>query len=97
LVGGHYVTVVGYGVDRAGNTDPGILIVHDPSSRAGNEPSNQYVKLRELHSGQLIKKPTWKREGYPRPAAGLFSVEGEMKIKNIADVGIIEGAYRLKM
>lgn len=40
-VGGHWVTLVGYGVDRKGQANPEILIIHDPSTRSARpKPGN---------------------------------------------------------
>lgn len=88
---GHYVTVAGYGVDRQGRPAPDTLIIHDPSDRAGTAASKQFVKLRRLKKGRLRD---WKR---PVDAEGYYSVEGEMKIKEGAELGVIQAAFVLEL
>ena len=89
--------MVGYGRDRLGNADPQILIIHDSSDRSGTTFSNQYVRLEKLESGRLIKMPETDIQGYPRNAKGLYKLVGEMKIKQGADVGIMQGAIVLDL
>ncbi|KPK57907.1 MAG: hypothetical protein AMK73_09680, partial [Planctomycetes bacterium SM23_32] len=50
-VGGHWVTMVGYGEDEEGRPHPHIIIVHDPAPRAGVHPAHEYVLLRQIQSG----------------------------------------------
>ncbi|MFP6739282.1 MAG: BPL-N domain-containing protein [Planctomycetota bacterium] len=51
--GGHWVSLAGYGVDEEGKADPGILLVHDSSPRAGMEPAVEYVRVTPISSGRL--------------------------------------------
>lgn len=54
--GGHWVTLVGYGVDRKGRANPEILIIHDPSTRSGRprpKPGNAPELQKEAQKRQL--------------------------------------------
>lgn len=91
-IGGHWVTLVGYGADEKGETNKQIIVVHDPSPRTGNDP-NDYVLLTLLEKGTLSGKST----RLPRPAKGLYLMEGGMHIKSTADVAIIDGVVGLNL
>lgn len=91
-IGGHWVTVVGYGADEKGAPNKQIVIVHDPSPRTGEDP-NDYVLLTLLEKGTLVGK----KSQLPRPAKGLYLMEGGMHIKSSADVAIIDGVVGLNL
>lgn len=90
-IGGHWVTMVGYGVNQSGRYDSTSIIVHDPANRAGFDFENEYVTLTPLRSGTL----TGNKTGLPRSAKGYLRTTGGMHIKSSADVGIIDGVVRL--
>lgn len=91
--GEHWLTLVGYGVDRRGKVDENILIVHDPAPRAGTESKHTYIKLQPITSGQLVGKV----EGLPRSAVGYYLLAGDMRLHNRADFAILDGAVVLTM
>ena len=90
--GGHWVTLVGYGVDEKGKRDPAVLIIHDPAPRCGKD-QHEYVRMKLIGSGRL----TGKNSGLPRQARGFYEMAGGMHVKNTADLGILDGAVVLKM
>ena len=90
--GGHWVTLVGYGVDEKGKQDPAILIIHDPAPRCGKNP-HEYVRMEVIDAGRL----TGKRSGLPRRARGFYAMAGGMHVKKTADLGILDGVVVLKM
>lgn len=92
-IGGHWVTLVGYGVDENGKKNENILIIHDPSPRAGRSFANEYVKIKKITSGTL----TGRKWGLPQDASGYYIFEDGMHVKSIADLGIMDGAVVLKM
>ena len=92
-IAGHWVTLVGYGKDKNGNINTKILILHDPSPRAGKSFNNEYALVSKIRSGTL--KGQWL--GLPRSAVGYYKLMGGMHIKNEADVAIIDGAITLKL
>ncbi|MHC4743082.1 MAG: hypothetical protein ACYS8Z_14290 [Planctomycetota bacterium] len=91
-IGGHWVTLVGYGVDEKGHEDPNILIVHDPSPRCGKSP-HEYVRMELITAGRL----TGNRAGLPRSAKGYYKMTGGMHVKSTADCAILDGAVVMKM
>mgnify|MGYP001098765619 FL=1 len=92
-IGGHWVTLVGYGVDENGNRDGNVLIVHDPSPRAGRAFANEYVRLESINGGRV----TGNKKGLPHDAEGYYRLTGGMHIKKRADLGILDGVVVLKM
>ncbi len=91
-IGGHWVTLVGYGVDEKGRADGAILIIHDPAPRCGKSP-HEYVRMELIGSGRL----TGRQSGLPRSAKGYYKMTGGMHVKKTADFGILDGAVVLKM
>lgn len=91
-IGGHWVTLVGYGVDKNGQIDPNVLIVHDPSPRCGRNP-HEYVRMEPITGGRLAGN----RAGLPRLAKGYYKMTGGMHVNNAADFAILDGAVVLKM
>jgi hypothetical protein len=89
--GGHFVTLVGYGVDESGAVDPKVLIVHDPSPRSGIEFANEYVTIQSLSSGLIGGY------GIPQPAKGYYKLSGGLDISEVGDTAILEGAIILSL
>ncbi len=92
-ISGHWVTLVGYGKDQNDNPDPNIIILHDPSPRAGVVFSNEYVPVTTIVSGNLTGD--WK--GLPRKAAGCYKLTEGMHLKRNADCAVVDGAILLKL
>jgi hypothetical protein len=90
---GHWVTLVGYGVDERGQAAPEVLIVHDPAPRSGERLSNDYVKLTPLAAGTL-RSLSGRRT---LSSSGFFQLGGGLKIKDGADLGVLDGAVVLRM
>jgi hypothetical protein len=90
--GGHWVTLVGFGVDENGKEDPGVVIIHDPGA---NTPecrfSNDYVRLKIIDSGTLIGG-----SGTAYSAAGFYRMTGGMRVYGKV-VALLDGAIRLEM
>lgn len=93
-VGGHWVTVVGYGRDEKGKVDGDVFLVHDPAPRAGSEPSVEFVRMTPISRGRIVGKTSGKRL---REAKGMYRMEGGMHIKPIADCAIVDGAVALRL
>jgi hypothetical protein len=90
---GHWVTLVGHGVDERGRSAPDVLIVHDPAPRSGERLSSDYVKLLPLESGTL-RSLSGRRT---ISSSGFFRLGGGMKIKDGADLGVLDGAVVLRL
>ncbi len=91
-VGGHWVTVVGYGVDEKGKPNERMIVIHDPSPRTGADP-NDYVFLSDIKTGTLLRK----NGSRYRSASGLLKMGGGMHIKSSADVALIDGVVGLDL
>jgi hypothetical protein len=85
--GGHWLTVVGAGVDRDGRDDPKALVLHDPAPWSGSEPKNHLVHAEPLGEGWLMA------EDGPLPSQGFLS--GDLGVKRPGEVAIIDGAVVL--
>jgi C-terminal processing protease CtpA/Prc len=92
-IAGHWVTLAGYGKDENSRADPNILILHDPSPRAGKSFGNEYASVNRIRSGTLAGE--W--IGLPRSAAGYYTLGGGMHIKREADVAVIDGVILLEL
>lgn len=87
-IGGHFVTVAGI----KGTDGWQKLIIHDPAIRSGIKPKNEFCDLVPLDSGTLSE---WDKYS-PRSAKGYLKLEG-IKIKEDADLAIIDGALAFKL
>ena len=92
-VGGHCVTMVGFGVDKNWRRNPNILIVHDPAKRSGMKSSHEFVQIENIISGTLAGKYS----GLPRSAVGYYKMAHGLKISRRADFGILDGVVVLQM
>ena len=92
-IAGHWVTLVGYGKEQNGTPDPTVLILHDPSPRAGKDFANEYAVAKKINSGRL----TGEWIGLPRSAVGYCRLGGGMHIKKEVNTAIIDGAIVLKL
>jgi hypothetical protein len=95
-VGGHWVALVGYGVNAKGESSPATIIVHDPMPRFGTEKANIYIELQKLSSGKIEGK----YKGLPHDATGFYWYEnytnGE-KVKTLNRYGLIDGGIVLEL
>ncbi len=92
-IGGHWVTLVGYGVDEKGIKNAATLILHDPAPRAGRSFSDEYVRTEKIKSGTLTGEK-WK---LARSAAGYYKLTDGMHVRKQADFGILDGVVVLGM
>ncbi len=88
---GHWVTLVDAGSDRNGAANPNCVVIHDPAPRSGASTASEYATITVIKTGKLAT-------GYSKPstAAGMLRMGGELKIKDKADCGIIDGVILLK-
>ena len=92
-IGGHWVTLVGYGRDERGNKNPSYIIVHDPGSRAGTAPAHEYVRTDQIPRGTLVGNKT----GLPRKADGYLALSRGMHISSRANGAILDAAIVMKL
>jgi len=53
-IGGHFVTVVGFGVDKNGNVDRDMVVLHDPGDQASPDVKKRYLRLEKLQGNRFI-------------------------------------------
>lgn len=87
--GGHWLTVVGAGIDADGNPAPDTFVVHDPAPYAGTTPARSFVKVEALEHGWLLA------EDGAFPAKGYLRLAGGMRIKVDGDIAVLDGAVVL--
>ena len=89
--GGHFVTLVGFGKDATGKTDPSVLIFRNPARNSGANYPNEFVHVSRLTGGNWATRDG--KVGYS--AAGRFVVNGlEVSGRTSA---IITGATILRL
>lgn len=89
---GHWVTVVGYGVDSKGATDPSVLILHDPSPRSGQTLSHDYCHLVKIEDDSKLAGDY---DGLPRNARGYYIIRDGLHIMRKTSCAIIDSAVGL--
>lgn len=89
--GGHWMTLVGYGVSKAGRKDPSTFLIHDPAPRTGASGRTQYVKFENLTAGTLVGNDA----PLPRSAVGYFRMGDGMVIKKGRDLAILDAVVVL--
>ena len=88
--GGHWVTLVGYGIDAEGNENEDILIVHDPAARGGEE--EDFIELEQIEGG--------KAPGFfflKKSIKGFYRVKNGDIVRNSKETAILDGAVVLRM
>ncbi len=93
--GGHWVTLVGFGVKADGEEDPDAFIIHNPSPKAGHGAFGDVIYFEKIEDGTLANgKETI--QGLPRPAKGYYQVTGALPA-GANSVAILDGAIVLQM
>ncbi len=90
-VGGHWVTLAGYGLDKNGQEDPNVFIVHDPGTRSVQIPPNEFIRLEKIRVGTIVS-----RSGLRQDAKGLFKLHSII-VDSQAQLGILDGVIHLEM
>ena len=88
-IGGHYVSIVDFVNDKKGLPR---FIIHDPSIRSGIKEKDEYCKLIPLAKGMLSEWHKYKA----RSGEGYSIIDG-IKVKEEADVGVVDGAFVFKL
>jgi len=95
-IGGHWVTLVGYGHNGYSDSNPNYLIIHDPASRAdkyGACFSNEYILPVRIFNGTLEGD----EYGLPKSANGYYKLTDGMHINSSADFAILDGAVAARI
>lgn len=88
---GHFVTVVGYGVDARGNVDRDMVVVHDPGDRRSPDVKKRYLGLEKLRSGRFVN-----RRGDESDASEHLKITKGMRLRN-GIVGVIDAVIALEL
>ena len=89
--GGHWMTVVGVGVDEQGRDDPSVLIVHDPAPYAGPGLANEFIRIKVIETGWLLDGKL------SLPATGYYQLTGGMHVKREGELAIMDAAVVLRI
>ncbi len=89
--GGHWVTLVGYGIDAEGNENEDVLIIHDPAA-AGGEGREDFVEVERLESGKVAGFLF-----FTKSIKGLYRVKNAGIVRNAREAAILDGAVVLRM
>jgi len=93
-MGGHWVTLVGYGVDENNQPANNVLIIHNPSPRAGLTFHNDFCRLQPI-DGVLVSRKVLL--GFPRPGMGFYKIVSGLPAIPKCDTAILEGAIVLEL
>ena len=105
-VGGHWVAVVGYGTDGAGQADPNVLLIDNPAISASITPAGHQLadgtesptRAEVAADVMTVSQATQGRlvgnyRGLPRDAAGMYRVSGQgVHMSKSYDAAFIDGA-----
>jgi hypothetical protein len=84
---GHWVTLVGANSPTGTPPEPATLLIHDPAPRSGKQFTSERVTVSNLSTGKLATG----YEKHSRSAAGMLQLGGQLKIKDKADCGLVDG------
>lgn len=91
-IGGHIVTVAGYGVDADGSADRDMLILHDSDDTTSTEIQRLHLSFEELRLGTFVN-----RDGeHAGDAEGHLVVKKGYRLKS-GIVAIIDSAMSLEL
>jgi hypothetical protein len=85
--GGHWITLVGYGITAEGQADDSVLIVHDPAPRSGPGLVTQHMRVAEIAEGKLVHNAN----KLTAAAAGRHQVKDGFVIKKNNDAAVLDG------
>jgi hypothetical protein len=91
--GGHWITLVGYGLTEDGKPDESVLIVHDPSRRSGPGIVTHHMPVAEIKEGKLIHNTSTLSTN----AAGHFKSAGSFVVKKGNDAAVIDGVVVMEL
>lgn len=90
-IGGHFVTVVGYGVDKNGSVDRDMVVLHDPGDRRSPNVKKRYLRLEAMRQGRFVNR----RGDESNAGEHLKIVEGMNLRRSI--VGVIDAVVALDL
>lgn len=90
-LGGHFVTVVGYGVDERGNVDRDMVVLHDPGDRRSPNVKKRYLRLEKLRNGRFVD-----RRGGETDASEHLKISEGMRLRD-GIVGVVDAVIALDL
>ena len=90
-IGGHFVTVVGFGVDKNGNVDRDMVVLHDPGDARSASVKERYLRLEKMRNGQFVS-----RNGSESDASEHLKITGGMRFRR-GIVGVIDAVVSLDL
>jgi len=90
-IGGHFVTVVGFGIDKNGNVDRDVVVLHDPGDRRSPDVKKRYLRLEQMRANRFIN-----RRGDESDASEHLKVTGGMPLRR-GIVGVIDAVVALDL
>ena len=89
-VGGHQVTVVGFGVDKSGHVDRDYVVLHDPDDGSRNV-ARRYLKLEPLRNRTFVDS-----KGNEMDATDFLAVTDGMRLRS-GYIAVVEAVYALDL
>jgi len=90
-IGGHFVTVVGFGVDEKGNVDRDMVVLHDPGDRRSPDVKKRYLRLEQMRSNRFIS-----RNGDESEAGEHLKITDGMRLRS-GVIGVIDAVVALEL
>ncbi len=90
-IGGHFVTVVGFGVDKNGNVDRDMVVLHDPGDRRSPDVKKRYLRLEQMRRNRFIN-----RRGDESDASEHLKITEGMNLRR-GVVGVIDAVVALDL
>lgn len=90
-IGGHFVTVVGFGVDANGNVDRDMVVLHDPGDRRSPDVKKRYLRLEEIRGQRFVNG-----RGQESDADGHLKITDGMALRR-GLVGVIDAVVALDL
>ena len=94
-IGGHWVTLVGYGKDAQNQAISNVFVVHNPSQLAGTSFHNDFLTLAPVNNGVLVSHRIL--FGFPRPSFGFYQITSGLPPIPDCNTAILEGAVMLEL
>ena len=90
-ISGHFVTVVGFGVDEKGNVDRDMVVLHDPGDRRSPSVKKRYLRLEEMRGNRFVN-----RRGDESDASGHLKITEGMRLRS-GIIGVIDAVVTLDL
>ena len=97
-IGGHWITLVGFGEDRDGNPNNNMLIIHDPAARTRRTKStHRHILATKIQAPDPAQKPTLNMNtaSYHERMSNSQSQDGDAEENGIGLPRSAEGFYKL--